>query len=129
MRGLIQRLQARTAQTIHRRAAGLNRQASHQPNVASDVEGLFALLLGVAHHNVFDFRRIDASPIDQRLDHGHGQIIRANVTEDAFSLCPAYGRSHAIDHYCVFHVALRDTVGCLKAIDPLHCTQYVQFMR
>ncbi len=57
MRSLIDRLQARTAKTIHRHTAGLDRQTGHQRDTACDTKPLFALLLGVAEKR---FRKLRA---------------------------------------------------------------------
>ena len=68
-----------------------------------DVEALFALLLGVAQHDVFDFGRIDAAALDQRLDDGHGQIVAADVAEDAlFFVRPTDRGSQTIDDHGTF---------------------------
>ena len=61
VRCLGERLQAAAAESIHRRAAGLDRQPGHQADGPSHVESLLALLLRVAEHDVFDRGRIDAA--------------------------------------------------------------------
>ena len=60
VRSLVDRLQGRAAQPVDGRAAGRQRQAGHQADDAGDVHPLLALLLGVAHHDVFDLVGIDA---------------------------------------------------------------------
>ena len=67
VRGLVDGLQARAAQAVDRRAAGVRRQPGHQADDAGDVEPLLALLLRVAQHDVFDLGRIDAGALDERL--------------------------------------------------------------
>jgi len=86
MRSLIERLQARAAQAVDRRTAGLGRQAGHQRHAAGDIESLLALLLGVAQHDVFDLMRIDAAALDHGLDDGDGQVVAADVAENSLIL-------------------------------------------
>ena len=64
MGSLIDSLQGRTAKAINRSAARLDREAGHQADAASDVHPLLARLLGIAHHDVFDFFGIDATALD-----------------------------------------------------------------
>ena len=86
VRGLVDGLQARAAQAIDRRAAGVRRQAGHQPHDAGGVHALLALLLGIAQHDVFDFGRVDAGALDEGFDHLHGQVVGADLAKDALVL-------------------------------------------
>ena len=104
VRRLVERLQARAAEAIDRRAAGFHRQAGHQRDRAGGVEALLALLLRVAQHDVFDFAGVDAGSLDQRADDVHGQIVGPHVAEHALLLVgPADRRAHAVDDHGVFH--------------------------
>ena len=76
----------------------LDRQAGHQRDRAGDIQPLLARLLRVAEHHVFDLGRIDAGPLDERLDAGDGQIVAPHVAEPAPLLVrPADGRADAVD--------------------------------
>ena len=71
-----------------------DRQPGHQADGAGDVEPLLALLLRVAQHDVFDRRRIDAGPLDERAHHRHGQVVGADVAKDALlRMSPANRRA------------------------------------
>ena len=108
MRRLVQRLQAAAAETIDRRAAGLDGEAGHQADHASDIKSLFALLLRVAEHDVFDGRGIDAGALDERADDGHGEIVGADVAKDALlRVSAANRRAAAINYNGGFHVINR----------------------
>ncbi len=104
VRSLVDRLQAGAAQAVDGRAAGVRRQARHQPHDAGGVHALLALLLRIAEHDVFDFGRVDAGALDEGLDDRHGQVVGADVAKDALVFVgPANGRSHAIDNHGAFH--------------------------
>ena len=76
----------------------------HQADGAGDVEPLLALLLRVAEDDVFDRGRIDAGPLDERADHGDGQVVGADVAKDALlRMGPANRRAAAIDNDGGFH--------------------------
>ena len=82
-------------------------ETRHQPDRAGDVESLLALLLRVAEHDVFDRGRVDAGPLDQRADHGDGQIVGADVAKDALlRMRAADRRATAINDNGSFHKSI-----------------------
>jgi hypothetical protein len=84
VRSLGDRLQTAPAESIDRRAAGLNWEARHQSDGTGHVETLLALLLNIAQNDIFDDGRVDAAPLDYCADYSHSQIIGPDVAVHAF---------------------------------------------
>ena len=80
---LIDRFEARAAQAIDRRAGNCVRQAGKQRRVACDVARVFARLIGAAEVDVFDLFFIDAGLFDELRNDKRGEIVGANVFENA----------------------------------------------
>jgi hypothetical protein len=103
--GLVDRLQAAAAKTVDRRAADAAGQAGEQRDNAADVKTLLALLLGIAKHDVFNDRGVDARALNHCTYHGGREIIRAHVTKDAaLRVSATNGRATAINYDRNFHV-------------------------
>jgi hypothetical protein len=62
------------------------------------------LLLRIAQEQVFDFGGVDTGALDDGLDHGHGQVVAADIAKDAFFFMRAAdGRANPVNNDCVFH--------------------------
>ena len=90
LRGEMQRLLRRAALPVDRGAGHAFRQLRGHDGVARDVVGLLAGLHHAAHDDVFDLRGIGAGALDQRVQHGGGEIGRMPAGE-ASSLAAAGG--------------------------------------
>src|SRR5439155_183932 len=89
---------------VDRGAAGVRGQTGHDADDAGRIEPLLALLLGVAHHDVFDLFDVDAGALDHGLDHFHGQIVGANLAKHALVFIgPANRRADGVHNYGAFH--------------------------
>jgi len=90
LRREMQRLLRRTALPVDRRAGHAFRQLRCHDGVARDVVGLFAGLHHAAHDHVLDLVGGGAGALDQRIEHGSGEIGRMPAGEPA-SLAAARG--------------------------------------
>ena len=81
LRREVQRLLRRTALAVDRGGGHAFRQLRGHHRVAGDVVGLLAGLHHAAHDDVFDLGGIDARAIDQRIQHGSGEIGRMPACE------------------------------------------------
>ncbi len=104
VRGLVNGLQARSAQPVHRGAARMRGQSRHDAYDPRGVHPLLALLLRVAQHHVLDLQRIDARAFHQGFDHLHGQVVGSDFAKHALVfVCAANGRANAVDNHGAFH--------------------------
>ncbi len=92
---LIDRFEAGAAQAIDRCAGNRVGQTGEQGSVARDVARIFAGLIGAAEVDVFDLVFIDAGLFDHLADDVGGEIVGANVFENA--AMAAHGRAHCFD--------------------------------
>src|ERR1700712_62502 len=83
VRRLGDRLQTASAESVSRGPASFDGETGHQPNRTSHVEPLFALLLHVAEHDVFDNGNIDAATLNDRTNDRDGQVIGPDFAEYA----------------------------------------------
>ena len=99
MAGLSDRLEGRSAESIHRGARDRKRQARHQGGAAGHVAAEFATLLRRAQHDILDCFGIDTAAVDCSADHRRGQLIAANPAKYAtFGMGPTDRRAAAGDN-------------------------------
>ena len=95
LRGEVDRLLARPALAVDRRAGDLLRPAGGEHGVTPDVDALLADLHHAPHDDVVDVGRIDSGPIDDRVERRGGQVDRVMVREHAIALSER--RPHGAD--------------------------------
>ena len=78
-----ERLQARTAESVHRLPWHLNGIAGNEERHARHVAVVFARLISAAQDHVVDGGGVDTAPGNDRFEHGGGKVVGANASERA----------------------------------------------
>ena len=106
-RGLVDRLQPRRAQAVHRHARDLDRQAGQQRAHASDVAVVLAGLVGVAEADLVDVAGSIPLRSTAARDHPRGQVVGTHADQRA--AVAAHRGPHRIDHERLAHSARNPT--------------------
>jgi hypothetical protein len=98
---LVDRLQPRGAEAVHRHSGDLNRQARQQRRHPGDVAIVLARLVGGAHVDVVDPLGVEAVALDHGGDHPGGEVVGAHPREGAAKA--AHRGSKGIDDHRLGH--------------------------
>ena len=106
-RGLVDRLQPRRAQAVHRHARDLHRQPGQQQSHASHVAVVLSRLVGVPEEHFVDRRRVDLVALHRGGHHPRGEVVGTHARQRA-AVAPHRG-PHRIDHERLAHSARNPT--------------------
>ncbi len=100
--GEVHRLLRRAALAVDRHAGHVVGESRDEPGRTGDVTGLRADRVAAAHDDVVDGARVDASAIDERLEHVAAEIGGVHLGER--TAAAADRRTYGVNDECFSHV-------------------------